>query len=157
MFRGFPRLGKVRIPVVLAALALASAGCATAVQEGPVGVGSLPRTVNVGEWPYWLDIPLNEEDYDRVWRTTLDVVAERHAVGVMDKESGYIRTEWKTGPGGTEESRYTFRIRVSESKIRMGVEVRSLPSQQYAAVLNNTPATPWTAVYNELRQRLSGL
>jgi hypothetical protein len=143
-----------RLTVLALTLAILG-GCSSGVARQPVGVAGLPPTINVAEWPFWIDIPVEAKDYDRIWRTTLDVTTERHAISVMDKESGYVRTEWRTNPGQTEESRYTFRIRPQESKIRMGVEVRALPSQRFATVLNNTPATPWTAVYNELRDRLT--
>jgi hypothetical protein len=140
---------------LLAAVLWLPACAAGMVERGAaVGVAGLPATINVGEWPFWVDIPVEATDYDRIWRTTLDVITERHAVAVMDKESGYVRSEWRTSPGQREESRYTFRIRPTESKIRMGVEVRLLPSMAFPPTLNNSPSTPWTAVYNELRARL---
>ncbi len=136
-------------------LALGVPGCAATPTT--VGVAGLPRTINVTEWPFWIDIPMEVTDYERIWRLTLEIVTERHAIAIMDRESGYIRTEWRSDPQRTEESRYTFRIRLGEAKTRMGVEVRRLPSQRYGAVLNNTPATPWTAVYKELQARLASL
>ncbi len=123
--------------------------------RGPVGITGMPRTINVRDWPFWLDIPIQTQDLERIWRTSIDIVSERHAMSVMDKESGYIRTEWRPDPARTEESRYTLRIRLAESKIRMGIEVRELPSMRYVTVLNNTPATPWTSMYQELRDRLA--
>jgi hypothetical protein len=145
--------------VVLAAAAilfpLGLAGCAAT--PSALGVAGLPRTINVSDWPFWIDIPIQITDFERIWRTTLDIVTERHAIAVMDKESGYIRSEWRTDPARTEESRYTLRVRLAESKIRMGIEVRRLPSQRYVAALNNTPATPWTSVYKELQDRLASL
>lgn len=125
--------------------------------SGPVGVAGMPRTINVSDWPFWIDIPVQTEDFERIWRTTIDIVSERHAVSVMDKESGYLRTEWRPDARRTEESRYTMRIRPSESRIRMGIEVRELPSQLYVTVLNNSPATPWTAMYQEMRDRLASV
>jgi hypothetical protein len=144
-----------RLPLGLLILVLGLPACAATPTT--VGVAGLPRTINVSEWPFWIDIPMEVTDYDRIWRLTLEIVTERHAIAIMDRESGYIRTEWRSDPERTEESRYTFRIRLAESKTRMGVEVRRLPSQRYAAVLNNTPATPWTAVYKELQARLASL
>jgi hypothetical protein len=137
-------------------LAVLVAGCASAPPQ-PVGVGSLPPVVNVSEWPFWLDVPIGEADYERLWRTTLDIVTERHAIGTMDKESGYVRTEWRPSADRSHESRYTLRIRPTESKIRMGIEVRLLPGLGYPTVLYNRADTPWTSVYNELRQRLGGI
>jgi hypothetical protein len=150
-----PRLRKPGQWAAVMLLALVVAGCAP--KQTAVGVGSLPPVVRVAEWPFWLDVPIVETDYERLWRTTLDIVTERHAIGTMDKESGYVRTEWRPSADRSSESRYTLRIRPTESRIRMGIEVRLLSDLSYPTVLYNRPDTPWTSVYNELRQRLSGL
>lgn len=106
----------------------------------------------------------------------VDVVGERAAVAVMDRESGYMRTEYKSsstiygrtptdrmgraivsaGEGAVEE-RYTVRIRPQESKIRLGVEARFRGTNNYAAWLVNTSNSPWTSVYRELQQRLASM
>jgi hypothetical protein len=140
---------------VTVGLAWLLSGCATT--PPPVGVSSLPPIMNVSEWPHWLDIPLDgSADYERMWRTTIDIVSERHALSTIDKEAGYLRTEWRPSADRSHEARYTLRIRPDESRIRMGIEVRLLPSLSQPRVLYNRPDTPWTSVYNELRQRLSG-
>jgi len=61
----------------------------------PIGLTGLPAQISVTEWPFWVDIPIESKDYDRTWKTVIDVVSERAAIGVLDKESGYIRTEWR--------------------------------------------------------------
>ena len=156
-------------------LLVAAAGCASApppVVE-PIGLTGLPAQITVSEWPFWVDIPIESKDYDRTWKTVIDVVSERAAIGVLDKESGYIRTEWRPVDvnvglymgmkdergrpivtNQTGEQRYTFRIRQSESKIRMGIESRLMPSQRWAAGLRNIPNAPWVGIHRELQDRL---
>ena len=138
---------------ILTALLLITSGCA-ARPSGPVGIQGLPPIIRVSEWPFWAEIPLGTTDYNRIWRTTLDIVSERHAIAVMDKEGGYMRTEWKTTPDQSQESRYTMRIKASESKIRMGIEVRSTKSGEYLVNLYNRADSPWASVYKELQSRL---
>jgi hypothetical protein len=119
-----------------------------------------------------VDIPMETKDFDRTWKTVVDIVSERAAIGVLDKESGYVRTEWRpvdlsvtlfeglVTRGGvipaetTSEQRYTFRIRPTESKIRMGIEARLMPSQRWATGLRNSPSAPWVGIHRELQDRL---
>jgi len=127
----------------------------------------------VNEWPFWVDIPIESKDFDRTWKTLIDVVSERAAIGVLDKESGYVRTEWRPinfevlnvalkdargrpyeSVNATGEQRYTFRIRQAESKIRMGIEARIMPSQRWAGGLRNIPNAPWVGIHRELQDRL---
>ena len=151
-------------------------GCASApvAQPEPVGLTGLPAQITVNEWPFWVDIPIESKDFDRTWKTVIDVVSERAAIGVLDKESGYVRTEWRPvdmavtlytglktrggqaieGDNSTSEQRYTFRIRQAESKIRMGIEARLMPSQRWAVGLKNIPNAPWVGIHRELQDRL---
>lgn len=153
-------------------------GCASAPpppEPQPVGLAGLPPTITVSEWPFWVDIPIESKDYDRTWRTLIDIVSEKVAIAVLDKESGYVRTEWRSVDistamllGGkdmrgkpiivtasmTGEQRYTFRIRQADGKIRMGIEARVMPSQQWASGLRNLPNAPWVSIHRELQDRL---
>jgi len=163
----------------LATLLFSSAlvlGCASApvAQPEPVGLTGLPAQITVNEWPFWVDIPIESKDFDRTWKTVIDVVSERAAIGVLDKESGYVRTEWRPvdmavtlysglmtrggqaieSVNSTSEQRYTFRIRQAESKIRMGIEARLMPSQRWAVGLKNIPNAPWVGIHRELQDRL---
>lgn len=166
-------LARLATTIVTGMIAL---GCASAPPPPPepVGLTGLPAQITVNEWPFWVDIPIESKDFDRTWKTVMDVVSERAAIGVLDKESGYVRTEWRpvdmsvtlyTGlrdgrgrsivsQGSTSEQRYTFRIRQSESKIRMGVEARLMPSQRWATGLKNIPNAPWVSIHRELQDRL---
>lgn len=168
--------------------AVVVAGCGSAPPPPPpapepIGLTGLPARITVAEWPFWIDIPIESKDYDRTWKTVIDVVSERAAIGVLDRESGYIRTEWRpvdistsiystttsastmSGRGGkttttssvvtsSGEQRYTFRIRQAEGKIRMGIEARLMPSQQWPTGLRNVPGSPWVGIHRELQDRL---
>ena len=157
---------------------LTLSGCASAPpppEPQQVGLAGLPPTITVSEWPFWVDIPMESKDYDRTWRTLIDIVSEKAAIGVLDKESGYVRTEWRPVDistamllGGkdargrdivvtasmTGEQRYTFRVRQADGKIRMGIEARVMPSQQWATGLRNLPNAPWVSIHRELQDRL---
>jgi len=157
-----------RFAAVFAATAIAI-GCAAraAPPPQPIGLTGLPALITVNEWPFWVDISMETKDFDRTWKTVVDIVSERAAIGVLDKESGYVRTEWRpvdlrvtlidatyAVDGMTSEQRYTFRIRPSESKIRMGIEARLMPSQRWASGLRNIPNAPWVGIHRELQDRL---
>lgn len=161
---------KSRLAALAATIASAIViGCASAPPPPPepVGLAGLPPRITVNEWPFWVDIPIETKDFDRTWRTVVDIVSERAAIGVLDKESGYVRTEWRPADlrvtlfdsaylveGLTSEQRYTFRIRPAESKIRMGIEARLMPSQRWATGLRNIPNAPWVGIHRELQDRL---
>lgn len=165
---------------VLVTLASSACGSAPPPQPEPIGLAGLPAEISVSEWPYWVDIPIETKDYDRAWKTVIDIVSEKAAIGVLDKESGYVRTEWRpvdissamllfvpgqsgegrrativVTPNMTGEERYTFRIRTADSKIRMGIEARVMPSQRWANGLRNQPNAPWVSIHRELQDRLA--
>jgi hypothetical protein len=141
-----------------AVLLAAAAGCAAKAPVRVAAIASLPAEIAVREWPYWVDIPIQSTNADRVWRTVIDVVGERAAIRIMDREGGYLQTEWRSsdvrfGQYLTEE-RMTIRIKTSEGRIRMGVESRYRGTTTLTATLVNTAEAGWTAVYRELQQRL---
>ena len=142
----------------MAADFLGMLACSMSTLQQPIGVNSLPSVIQVSDWPYWLDIPIEETDVDRLWRTVIDVVAERAAIAVMDRESGYLRTEFKASPitygGLTSQERYTIRLRPREGRIRFGLEVRVSGTNNYPSTIINRVQAPWTAIYRELQQRL---
>lgn len=160
------------LPYRVAACVIATViviGCASApaAPPEPIGLTGLPARITVSEWPFWVDISMETKDFDRTWKTVIDIVSERAAIGVLDKESGYVRTEWRPVDlrvtlfdlaymveGVTSEQRYTFRIRPADSKIRMGIEARLMPSQRWATGLRNTPSAPWVGIHRELQDRL---
>src|SRR4051812_32258495 len=127
-------MDRSRAAMLLAAVAMIGCGGGAPPAPQPIGLAGLPPTITVSEWPFWVDIPIESKDYDRTWKTLIDIVSERAAIGVLDKESGYVRTEWRpvdiaTGlivldsrgrpsvvaANSTGEQRYTFRIRQADS------------------------------------------
>ena len=120
-------------------------GCASApvVQPEPVGLTGLPAQITVNEWPFWVDIPYVRTE----WRP-VDLAVTLHT-GLKTMQGRPIESE-----NSTSEQRYTFRIRQSESKIRMGIEARLMPSQRWAVGLKNIPNAPWVGIHRELQDRL---
>jgi len=149
----------IRSGLLCAAVVASVTACASSPNRGPVGVTSLPSVIQVRDWPYWIDIPVEESNPERMWRTTVDVISDRAAMAVLDRESGYLRTEWKNvdiryGDALSEE-RYTVRLRPQEGKIRLGLEVRLRGTNTYPNTIINTIQAPWTAVYKELQARMA--
>jgi hypothetical protein len=144
--------------LTLAVALAATTGCAAKAPVRVAAIASLPAEIAVREWPYWVDIPIQSTNADRVWRTVIDVIGEKAAIRIMDKEGGYLQTEWRSsdvrfGQYLTEE-RMTIRIKTSEGRIRMGIESRYRGTTNLTATLVNTAEAGWTAVYRELQQRL---
>ena len=144
--------------LAMAVAVVATAGCAAKAPVRVAAIASLPAEITVREWPYWVDIPIQSTNQDRVWRTVIDVVGERAAIRIMDREGGYLQTEWRSsdvrfGQYLTEE-RMTIRIKTSEGRIRMGIESRYRGTTTLTTTLVNTAEAGWTAVYRELQQRL---
>lgn len=86
------------------------------------------------------------------------MVGERAAIRIMDREGGYLQTEWRAsdvriGQFLTGE-RMTIRIKTSEGRIRLRIESRFRGGTTLTATLINTAEAGWTAVYRELQQRL---
>ncbi|MBX9929408.1 MAG: hypothetical protein K2X99_10895, partial [Gemmatimonadaceae bacterium] len=71
-------------------------GCAPAAPVRVAAIASLPAEISVREWPYWVDIPIQATNSDRIWRTVIDVVGERSAIRIMDREGAYLQTEWRS-------------------------------------------------------------
>ena len=135
-----------------------TSGCAAKAPVRVAAIASLPAEINVREWPYWLDIPIQSTNSDRVWRTVIDVIGERAAIRIMDREGGYLQTEWRASDVRYRqyltEERMTIRIKTPEGRIRMGIESRLRGTTTLTATLVNSTDAGWTSVYRELQQRL---
>lgn len=140
------RIAKLALAGLIFASPVAITSCAS---SGPPQV-----IVFVNEWPFWSDIPVETSDYDRMWRVVVDALSEHQSIRIMDKESGYLQTEWKRPtPASPEESRYTIRILPDQARIRMGVEVRNLNGTLPSRINNNDQA-PWRVIGREIQDRL---
>jgi hypothetical protein len=65
--------------------------------------------------PGWRSIELNNglrSDYDEAWQKTVDTIARNWDIEVMDKSSGYLRTNWLYGIGGANPQLYRARLTV---------------------------------------------
>lgn len=124
-------------------------GCETTGGTGPL----------IAEYPHWRDVHVETRDYDRIWTTVVDTLGERYTFAVMDKEGGYIKTEWKYADGNSYEDfftsyntstqwRYIARIYPKLGKIRFGFD-KSGPINYRA----DNPAI-WSGIPEELQARL---
>jgi hypothetical protein len=124
-------------------------GCETTGGTGPA----------IAEYPHWRDVHVETRDYDRIWRTVVDTLGERYTFAVMDKEGGYIKTEWKHADGSNYEDfftsyntstqwRYIARIYPKLGKIRFGFD-KSGPITYRADDPNI-----WSGIPEEMQARL---
>lgn len=124
-------------------------GCVTTSGTGPL----------IAEYPHWRDVHVETKDYDRIWTTVVDTLGERYTFAVMDKEGGYIKTEWKQADGSAYEDffvsydnstqwRYIARIYPKLGKIRFGFDKSG--SITYRA---DDPKI-WSGIPEELQARL---
>ena len=50
--------------------------------------------------------------YDEAWQKTVHTLSTDYAIAIMDKDSGYLRTEWVRGVSGGSYDSYRARISV---------------------------------------------
>ena len=106
----------------------------------------------IDQWPAWQDIETSASP-ENVWKTTLDVLTERHAIAVSDRSAGYVRTEW-TNESKAEEWRWTAKIFPDENRVRIGFESRVRKSQRYVQQVSTDPQSIFRQVPTELQDRL---
>ncbi len=134
---------------LIGTLAALISGCETTGGTGPL----------ISEYPHWRDVHVETRDYDRIWTTVVDTLGERYTFAVMDKEGGYIKTEWKYADGSAYEDfftsyntstqwRYIARIYPKLGKIRFGFD-KSGPISYRA----DDPKI-WSGIPEELQARL---
>ncbi|MFH1277703.1 MAG: hypothetical protein ABIK65_04930 [Candidatus Eisenbacteria bacterium] len=165
----------------LAAMYCFGLGCAqTQVTPAAVKTNYIypPPAPREGEWPIWRDVPVETEDYDRIWRTVIDVVSERFPIAVLDREGGYIRTEWRPDrdligdyakeylmlsdqrkldkyPCERCETRFVIRCYPAEKRLRMGLEVKKGNTDKLSPELSPEKiAIAWQGIPQEIQNRL---
>jgi hypothetical protein len=140
-------------------LILSVYSCVTPPPPTPASTTYRPTTT-INEWPYWTDIPTSKGDFDSIWKTVIDVVTEIVAIKTMDKEAGYIVTEW-TNRGYSDEYRYTVKIYPEKKIVKYGYENRDISTQKYGKLPYKDSYTdiqsPWGRVYYPLRDRLQSV
>ena len=97
---------KTKLSVLMAAmLGLACTGCA-------------PSTFVRGQSGGWKTIVLNDQmkgDYEAAWAKTVDAIARKYDIEMLEKDSGYLRTAWKYGISGGAYNTYRGRITIKYS------------------------------------------
>ena len=127
-------------------------GCATVV---------IP-TRQVTDWPLWRDVAVETKDYERMWRTTLDVISEKYSVEVMDKSGGYMKTEWKSlndkdmyGNPVQNSYRFTAKLFPTESRVRFGVEIKDVLTGTLVSAVAADDRILFQGMAEELQARLA--
>src|SRR3989304_5858236 len=80
--------------LALAPALAAATGCAAKAPVRVAAIASLPAEIVVREWPYWVDIPIQSTNADRVWRTVIDVVGapgDPHKTGTDRLGATHVR------------------------------------------------------------------
>lgn len=77
-----------------------------------LAAGCTPATF-VRQAPGWKSIELRDGlQYDTAWGAVVDVVSQDYDIEVLSKDSGYLRTGWKSGISGGDTQRYKGRLTV---------------------------------------------
>ena len=91
-------------------------------------VGCAPSTFHKGASSGWKSIALQNalaEDYDKTWQKTVDTIARKWDIEIMDKDSGYLRTSWQhgiSGVSGALASRYAGRLTIKFPTVKVPIE-----------------------------------
>jgi hypothetical protein len=91
-----------------------------------VGCAIAPKTFIVTMEPTWATIEWKENiDYEKAWVLVSDLLIKRFDLEMINKESGYIRTNWLYSWTGRLTQNYRVRVTVKFNKEKHSVEVKS--------------------------------
>lgn len=126
-----------------------------------------PPVTHINSWPYWKDVQVDSRDYDAMWRTAVDVLSENYPIEVLDKDAGYLKTEWKiyTVPNPSTDSgfendavRYSAKVFPTTGIIRLGVEMKNNDTGVFFNVIKGDTtafnAFVWKGIPEQLQARL---
>jgi hypothetical protein len=89
--------------------------CLGVMVIGLAGAGCAPSSFVSGKSAAWKSIMLDKQTagkYDEAWQKTVHTLSTDYAIAIMDKDSGYLRTEWVRGVSGGSYDSYRARISV---------------------------------------------
>lgn len=135
-------------------MVIALIGCT--VTSPTVSFVSSRPTIKVEEWPFWHDVRVDSTDYDHVWTTVMDILSEQSAIAILEKEAGYIQTEWKNrvDKGYNDEWRFTAKIFPEQQLVRVGFEARWVDEQEYVSTIYTDEESLWRQVVKQIEDRL---
>jgi hypothetical protein len=155
--RGATGAASFAFAAIVGILLIALTGCDTTPQ---------PQT-HIGSWPYWKDVQVSCRDYDVMWRTTVDVLSEDYPIEVLDKDGGYLKTEWKvyTVPNPSTDSgfendavRYSAKIYPATGIIRLGAEIKNNDTGVFFTTIKGDATAfnqfVWRGIPEQLQLRL---
>ncbi|MDA8100290.1 MAG: hypothetical protein M0042_11775 [Nitrospiraceae bacterium] len=71
------------------------------------------ETFHVTMSPSWASIEWKEGlDYDKAWRNVFEVIARKFPLRTIDKENGYLQTDWASCYSGSCTENYQTRVTV---------------------------------------------
>jgi hypothetical protein len=135
-------------------LVIALIGCT--VTSPPVSFFSSRPSIKVIEWPFWHDVKVESTNSDHIWTTVMDVLTEHSAIAILEKESGYMQTEWKNrvDKGYNDEWRFTAKIFPEQQLVRVGFEARWVDEDEYVSRIYTDEESLWRQVVKEIEDRL---
>jgi hypothetical protein len=101
-------------------------------------------------------VKVESTDYDHVWTTLLDILSEHSAIAILEKESGYIQTEWKNrvDKGYNDEWRFTAKIFLEQQLVRVGFEAMWVDEEEYLSTIYSDEESLWRQVVQQIEERL---
>ena len=106
------------IPILLSILFVSVlTGCATT---------RVPKSFLRASSPGWTSIEIRDGvDYDRAWKTTMNILVRDFDLDFVLKDDGYIRTSWLYSWSGVYQENYRVRVTAKFSDDRKKLEVKS--------------------------------
>jgi len=81
--------------------------------------------------PGWASIQLREKmSYSSAWNNVLDIFVKKFDIAIMQKESGYIRTNWTHTSTGILRGDYRVRVTAKFNVSRTKVDIKTEASYQ---------------------------
>lgn len=84
-----------------------------------MSTGCAPKSF-VRSSPGWKTIELRDglvNNYNESWQTTVDTVARNWDIEILDKDSGYLRTNWVYGISGGAYDAYRGRLTIKYPEV----------------------------------------
>jgi hypothetical protein len=78
----------------------------------------------------WASVLISDRvSYALAWEDVTSILTQKFEIDMISKESGYIRTKWKTNwvavPGGRPQKDYRVRVTIKMSETRKKIEVNA--------------------------------
>ncbi|MDA8100291.1 MAG: hypothetical protein M0042_11780 [Nitrospiraceae bacterium] len=141
----------MRRSVLLAVITLVIAGLI-----GGCVVARKPKTFVQTLEPTWASIEWKDNiDYDKAWNNVIDLLTKRFDLEIINKDSGYVRTNWLYTWTGDFTDNYRVRVTAKFNKELKKVEIKS--EANYSSIHGDWVSGSDTRLLETLKQDIMGM